>query len=109
MTEQPKEQVLEIDADQLQGLMSESDILPPIEIPMEWYDTVEFHKGIHEASYLAGKITALLNAGVSESFVLDYLLNQATIEHNLETARINKEMNVEVSKNAKVTQDKYEL
>jgi hypothetical protein len=109
MTEQTKEQVLEIDADQLQGLMSESDVLPPIEIPFEFYDSDEFYRGIHETSYLAGKITALLNVGVDQNFVLDYLLNQATIEHNLKTAEINKETSIEVSKNAKISQEKYEL
>lgn len=109
MIEQNKEQVLEIDTNQLESLMSGSDVLPPIEIPLEWYDTKEFHRGIQETSYLAGTITALLNVGVDQNFVLDYLLNQATIEHNLKTAQINKETSIEVSKNAKVTQDKYEL
>jgi hypothetical protein len=109
--EEKKEEILEIDADQLQELMNNADIdkLPPIEIGFEDYDVKEFERGLHDTSYLAGCVTALLNAGVSESFVLDYLLNKETIKHNLETARINKEMNIEMSKNQKASQEKYEL
>lgn len=110
MSEQNKEEILEIGSEELQELLGASDDkLPPIEIPMEWYDTDEFHKGIHEGSYLAGYITSLLNVGVSESFVLDLLMNKETIKHNIEVAKINKEMNIEMSKNQKATQEKYEL
>lgn len=109
MTEQNKEQVLEIDADQLQGLMSDVDKLPPIEIPFEWYDSSEFYRGIKEASYISGYVTALLNTGLSESAVLDYLLSTETIKQNIEIANVNKDMNVEMSKNTKATQEKYEL
>lgn len=108
MTEQNKEQVLEIDADQLEELMSGSDKLPPIEIPFEFYDADKFHQGIRDTSHIAGVITALLNTGVSES-LLDYLLSKDSIEHNIKVAEINKSMNVEMSKNAKVAQEKYEL
>jgi hypothetical protein len=89
--------------------MSGSDKLPPIEIPFEFYDDKQFYQGIKDTSHIAGVITALLNTGVSESFVLDYLLSKDTIAHNLEVARINKETNVEVAKHAKLTQEKYEL
>jgi hypothetical protein len=109
MTEQNKEQILEIDADQLEEYMSGSDKLPPIEIPMEFYDTDQFYQGIKDTSHIAGVITALLNTGVSESFVLDYLLSKDTIGHNIKVAEINKDMNIQVAKNAKLTQDKYEL
>jgi hypothetical protein len=110
MTEQNNEQILEIDADQLEEYMSGSDDkLPPIEIPFEFYDTEKFYQGIHETSFLAGKITALLNTGLSESSVLDLILSMETVKHNIEVAKLNKDMNVEVSKYAKATQDKYEL
>jgi hypothetical protein len=112
MEEQNKDEILEIDGEQLESLLGgvpDIDKLPPFEIDLEEYDLEEFQRGIHETSYLAGKITALLNVGLSESFILDYLLNQETIKHNLETAKINKDMNVEMSKNHKVTQEKYEL
>jgi hypothetical protein len=104
-----QEKVLEIDADQLEEYMSGSDKLPPIEIPFEFYDTDEFYRGINETSYISGVVTALLNTGVSESFVLDYLLSKDSIAHNIKVAEINKSMNVEVAKNAKLAQEKYEL
>lgn len=109
MEEQVKDEILEIDADQLETLLSGSDKLPPIEIPFEWYDTEKFYQGINDFSYVAGAITALLNTGVSESFVLDYLLSKDSIEHNIKVANINKEMNILVAKTQKINAEKYEL
>jgi hypothetical protein len=109
--EEKKEEILELDADQLEELLNNSDMdkLPPIKIDFEDYDVKEFQRGIHEISYVCGQITALFNAGLSESSVLDYLLSTQTIKHNIDVAKINKEMNVEMSKNQKATQEKYEL
>jgi hypothetical protein len=109
--EEKKEEILEIDTDQLQEIMNIEDIdrLPPIEIDFDDFDADEFQRGINDTSYLCGKVTALLNCGLSEGFILDYLLNQETIKHNLKTAKINRDMNVEMSKNQKATQEKYEL
>ncbi|MGM7720505.1 hypothetical protein [Metabacillus sp. Hm71] len=110
MEEQNKEEILELDPEQLEELLGGSDDkLPPIEIPMEFYDADEFHRGIEDTSHLAGVITALLNTGVDQGFVLDYLLNKQTIEHNLETARITKEMNIEIAKHQKLSAEKQEL
>jgi hypothetical protein len=109
MTEQNSEKILEIDSEQLEQFMNGSETLPPIEIPLEWYESDEFHKGIKDTSYLAGVITAILNTGVDQSFVLDYLLNKETIKHNIEVANINKEMNIEMAKNQKLIADKMEL
>lgn len=109
MAEEKQEQVVEFDADQLQELMNVSEQLPPIEIDVEDYDQAEFQRGIDDSSYLAGQITALLNAGVSEGFVLDYLLNQATIDHNIKAAEVNKEMNIEIAKNQRIVAEKHEL
>lgn len=109
MTEPVKEEILEIDAEQLQGLMGDSDKLPPIEMSFEDYDIKEFTRGLHETSYIAGVITAFLNAGVTENFVLDFLLNKETIKHNIKTAEINKEMNVEISKWQRIAAEKNEL
>jgi hypothetical protein len=114
MTEQNKEEILEIDEeqlDQLQELLSgsESDKLPPIVLDIEAYDADEFDRGIKEASYIAGVVTALLNAGVTEGFALDYILNKETIKHNLETAKINKDMHVEISKNHKAAEEKFTI
>jgi len=115
-TEQNKEKVLEpveLTSEELGELLSGSedmdDKLPPFLMELEDYDVEEFKRGIHESSYLAGKITAILNAGFSESSALDLILSMETVKHNIEVAKLNKEMNVEMSKNAKASQDKYEL
>jgi hypothetical protein len=104
-----QEKVLEIDAEQLEEFMNVPENLPPIEIGLEDYDLEEFQRGIKETSHLAGVITALFNTGVSESFILDFLMNKDSIEHSIKVSNINKEMNIEVAKNAKLTQEKYEL
>lgn len=109
MSEEIKNDVLEIDEDQLQELIGNIDKLPPIEIPFEWFDSEKFHEGIKDTSYLAGVVTTLFNCGLSEGFILDYILNKETVAHNIEVTKLNKEMNIEVSKNAKVAQEKYEL
>lgn len=109
MTEQSEEKVLELDPEQLDELLSVSDKLPPIELDLGEFNQKDFKQGILDSSYAAGVITALLNTGVSESFVLDYLLSKESVEHNLKVAQINKEMNIEISKNHKVTNDKLEL
>jgi hypothetical protein len=111
MTDQIKDEILEIDSDQLEELLggSDNDKLPPIEIPFEFFDEKEFYRGINETSYLVGVITALFNAGVGEGFILDYLLNKETIKHNLEAANINKDMNVEVARNQRLMAEKHEL
>jgi hypothetical protein len=109
MEDQIKEEILEIDADQLEELLSGSDKLQPIELDLDEFDAEDFQRGIKDTSYIAGVITAFLNTGVSESFVLDYLLSKDSIDHNIKVAEINKSMNVEMSKNAKLAQEKFEL
>jgi hypothetical protein len=118
MSEQNKHEDVEvegIDAEQLEELISsmggseENDNLPKIMIDMQDYDIDQFTQGIKDTSHLAGVVTALLNTGVSESFVLDYLLSKDSIAHNIEVANINKAMNVEMSKNKQAAQEKYEL
>lgn len=112
MEEQNKDEILELNEEQLESLfggVTDIDKLPPIKIEVEQYDLDEFDRGIKETSYIAGKITALFNAGLSEGSVLEYLLSTESINHNIKVAKINKEMNVEMSKNHKATQEKYEL
>jgi hypothetical protein len=108
MSEQNKEEILDIEG-QIEDLLSGIDKLPPFEIELEQYDLEGFDKGIKDTSYTVGVITALFNAGFSESSVLDYLLSTETIKHNLEVAKINKETSIEMSKNQKAAQEKYEL
>lgn len=110
MTEQNKDQikekVLDCDVDQLGELLDgESENLPKIEIPFEFYDDKQFMKGIEETSHLSGRITAMLNTGLSSELVMDFLLTEMTINHNLQVAEINRD----IAKNQKATQDKFEL
>lgn len=112
MEENKKEEILEIDAEQLEEFMDGMDIpdkLPQIILSVGDYDQNEFQRGIDEMSYSAGVITALLNAGVSESFVLEFLLSKDTIAHNIKAAEISKDMHVEVAKTTKGASEKYEL
>lgn len=111
MTEQNNEEIQEIGLEELEELMSgsESDKLPPFVIDLEEYDLEAFQRGIHETSYLAGRVTGLLNAGLSEQGVLDLILTLDTLKHNEKVSEVTREMNVEIAKQAKITQDKHEL
>lgn len=103
------EQVLELSQEQLEELMEVSDKLPPIEIPMEWFDEKEFQRGIDETSYVVGVITALFNAGLSESSVMDFIINKENINYNKEANIVNRDMNIEIAKNQKIAVEKNEL
>lgn len=114
MADQNNEQVVdtEIGVEELQELLgvSESeDKLPPIMLDLEVYDAEEFQRGIDETSYISGVITALLNTGLSEGAVMDYIMNKETIAYNLEATKLNKEMNENISKNQKAIAEKNEL
>lgn len=112
MEENKKEEILEIDAEQLEEFMDGMDIpdkLPPIVLSVDAYEQSEFQRGIDETSFLAGKITSLLNVGMSESSVLELLLSMETISHNIKVAEINKSMNIEISRNTKASTEKFEL
>ena len=85
------------------------DRLPPIEIDLDTYNEEEFFKGIDDASYNCGVITAMLNSGVSEDFVLTYLINKETIEYNLKTIEMNNATQVEIAKHQKVILEREEL
>jgi hypothetical protein len=105
--------MVELTSEELGELLSGSeqtdDKLPPFLMELEDYDLDEFKRGLKETSYLAGKITAILNAGFSEASALDLILSMETVKHNIKVAEINRETSVEVSKNAKLSQEKYEL
>jgi hypothetical protein len=99
--------------EQLQSAMeglSETDpqeeMFPVIEIEMSDYDQDEFTRGIKDASYISGFFSACKNSGMYSADIISILLNRETIEHNLKTANINKEMNIEMSKNQSIQVDK---
>jgi hypothetical protein len=98
---------------QLQSAMeglSETDpqeeMFPVIEIGMEDYDQDEFNRGIKDASYISGFFSACKNSGMYSADIISILLNRETIDHNINTANINKEMNIEMSKNQSIQIDK---
>ena len=66
------------------------------------YDVELFQEGIDEYSKIAGKITALLNAGLTPELALRYIVN-------METAIMTKEMNIEMAKHGAIAKDKQEM
>lgn len=99
-------------SDNISAFLEEGDVgdkLPPIEIDLDTYDEEQFMKGIDDASYLSGYITGFLNAGVSEDFVLTYLINKETIAYNLETIKLNNATQIEIAKHQKVILEREEL
>lgn len=93
----------------LEDLVENTNILPPIEIDLDTYNQEAFMKGIDDSSHLAGYITSILNSGVSEEFVLTYLINKETIEYNLKSIELNNATQIEIAKNQKVLLEKQEL
>lgn len=108
-----KEQDLQSVVDNISELLGEDeydgDRLPPIEIGLDTYDEESFMKGVDDASYLSGYITALFNAGCSEDFVLTYLINKETIEYNLKSVELNNVAQIEIAKHQKVIIEREEL
>ncbi len=66
------------------------------------YDVEQFQAGVDEYSNVAGKITALLNAGLTPELALGYIVN-------METAIMTKEMNIEMAKHGAIAKDKSEM
>jgi hypothetical protein len=85
-------------------------ILPPIELPFEYFeDSEDFQRGVKDAMYMAGFITTIANTGISSVEALGYLLNKDTIEMNIKLSEINRETSIEVSKNQLVNLEKQQL
>lgn len=116
MCEDCKETDLELIEEQeqqfeaLENYNNNEIILPPIELPFEYFENSEnFQKGVNDAMYLAGYITTIANTGISSTDVLEFLMNRETIEMNIKLAEINKSANIEVSKNQVLTVEKNQL
>jgi len=63
------------------------------------FDDGKFQKGINDYSYIAGKLTALINTGVTPLEALNFILNQDTFKFNTEINKLICEKDIEVSKN----------
>lgn len=87
----------------------DNSFLPPLEIPLEAYNTDKFYKGIDNFSELAGQITALVNVGIHPSEALGYIIGLENNKCTLEIAKITKEMNVEMSKNQIINFEKNQM
>lgn len=101
------------DLEECQHIESLQYVLTPIELKIDnlnfEINQDKFQEGIDESSRLAGYITGLLNIGVSENFILEYLVNKETLEHNMKVTDKVHENNVVVAKIDKVTLEKLQL
>ena len=120
MSEQEKDK--EISMEDLIAMMEEGsgeietkeDILPAIELDLSnifdcKINKEKFQKGLDSGSEILGFITALKQGGLDSSVALNILLNEHTILHNIEMAKINSETSKEVSKNQMVVAEKHDL
>lgn len=103
-----------IQEDELCELVSPDFNLPPIMLNTEnlvdmQYDEDAFMLGVYEGSKIAGYITALRNAGVSESFILQLISNRDILKNNLKITESNNHASIEMSKNQKVLIQNEEL
>ena len=104
--------------DNLESNQMQNDELASVEyfIPMDVdavmglkYDKKEFERGIKEASYIAGFISCLANAGVSPVETLGYFMNKDNIEHNQKLQdKINKSA-LEVAKEQSIKVENIQL
>jgi hypothetical protein len=107
--ENPDEEYENLDMlDSLEGTY-ENSFLPPLIIPVEQYDNEDFYRGFKAYQEIAGAIVALTNVGIHPSEALGFITNRETMVHNLEVGKINKEMNIEVSKNTLINAEKNSL
>ena len=62
------------------------------------FDSTKFKNGVDSMSELCGKITALVNVGITPSMALTYLSDtdaiKAFMEHNLKVSEINADANI---------------
>lgn len=90
----------ELEALELGDLNLESQFYIPMELENLKgikYDKKEFDKGVKDYSYVAGAISSLLNAGLSSTDALNYIINRETIEHNFKLQEIINANNKEVA------------
>jgi len=69
-------------------------------------DKDEFVRGLKDASHACGMYTALINSGFSVEDAVSYVFNFMNVSHNIETAKINANSSIEVSKNVAISKEK---
>lgn len=90
------------------------ELLPPIELDISniencKIDKDEFEKGIKEASKTLGYFTCLKNGGLSNDVILQLILNDTTIQHNFELAKINGNTSIKVAEKQNFVMEKQQL
>lgn len=91
---------------------SEDGTLPPIELYRDnleeiiEFDSTEFEKGLKEGSRVAGFITALLNAGLTNQQALDYIMNREVIASNARTSDLNSKTQLKMAELQSILSEK---
>ena len=112
MSDDCKEAKTEVTPETLTELKTALDTDPimffePIEIDVDkQLDTEEFTKGLKDASHACGMYTALLSVGFTQEDAVSYVFNFMNVSHNIETAKINANSSIEVSKNVALVKEK---
>lgn len=109
------EEIKDIEMIDVEGCDEDLPYISPILISTEnlvdiaEYDVEEFKRGLKDISYLAGKLTGLINAGLDMETVLTIISNEQNIQHNIEVAKINGEYNVRVAEKQKMVIENQQL
>lgn len=94
---------------------TDDQTLPPIEIYKDnledvlEYDSKEFAKGIKESSKIAGYITGLLNAGLSNEQVLTYIMNKDVIANNDKLSERGSDTQLKMAKLQSIIAEKNQI
>lgn len=72
-------------------------------------NTKEFIEGQSLGAKLAGLYSTLVNFGFEMNSAMEVVMNQQTIEHNLEVQNISKDMNVDMAKFQSIQVEKNQL
>ena len=108
------DEFMEMMGDECESEETSEEILPAIVLDLSnIYDCQinkeEFQKGLDRGSELLGFITAIKQGGVESEVALAILLNEMNVLHNIETAKINKDMSIAVADKQSIMMDKNML
>lgn len=65
----------------------------------EMINSKNFQNGCNDASYYCAFYTSLINAGISNTFAQECVMNKMTCDFNLDLAKANNKASMEISKN----------
>lgn len=61
------------------------------------YNTEDFEKGIDSMTFMAGQITALMNAGLTQENAIGMIANNLQMEHEMKVAIVQSNMNIKIA------------